>query len=806
MIKHILLTFYRSARHAKFQLFAIIFGLTMGIAVSLLIFIYVTEESSYDNHHADAARIYRVNTTLVAEGKTDYTAKAGLNTGEALMEFYPEIEACTQVLNISKQTVKIESELFATETVVYADSNFFSFFTYPFVAGSASEALSGPNKAVISDKLAALYFGSADKALHSTMNVNNIDFQVSGIYHESTQRSHIPYNIFLSLSTLPKNFLQERNREYMWLTTYNYIKLKPGVDGTTFQPKLSAFQQKFLVPYVEKNQVNGSISHVLEPVTHIHLNDKLRFDFAGAINPNYLKIFSAVALLTLFIALINYINLTTAQVSKRLKEIGIKKSLGAARTTLFIQFLSETLIIVSFSFILALMLLYILLPELNRLTDKSFTFWQIITPSFLAWTSLSIVLFALLAGAYPAVLLSSFKPIQALQTTQKVIGSSTLQRIIAPGFVRKILVTAQFAISAFLIIGTIVIFRQFSFMRNQDLGFAQEQVMVIDIPNDTLVSKKIDVFKEQVLKVAAVKSVSAASSIPGTGHGALTMNFSQSGGSEIKVMNTFFTDERFVETLDIELAKGRYFSKEFSTDPQTAFVINEAAAEFLGWDDPLDKKVVSPLGQDGKIVGVVKNFNYKSLHAAIEPMIIMNSPTSQGYLLVKLETNQLQNTISQISKLWKEFDNGHPYEYFFLDEKFQAQYVREERLAKIFTYFSVIAIMISCVGLVGLAMFTNELKTREIAIRKTLGANKTQILVLLSKDFLLLILLANVIAWPLSYMGITDWLSDFAYRLPIDVSPFVLAMVITLTIAIGTIAYFAWRAARQEIVSALKYN
>jgi putative ABC transport system permease protein len=284
------------------------------------------------------------------------------------------------------------------------------------------------------------------------------------------------------------------------------------------------------------------------------------------------------------------------------------------------------------------------------------------------------------------------------------------------------------------------------------------------------------------------------------------MNFSQSGGSEIKVMNTFFTDERFIETLDIELSQGRFFSRQFSTDPQQAFVINEAAVEFLGWDDPLNKKVVSPLGQDGTVVGVVKNFNYKSLHSSIEPLIIMNNPTSQGYLLVKLGTDQLGGTIEQISSLWKDFDNAHPYEYFFLDEKFQAQYVREERLTKIFTYFSVIAIMISCVGLIGLAMFTNELKTKEIAIRKTLGANRMQILVLLSKEFLLLILLANILAWPLSYMGITDWLSDFAYRLPVDVSPFILAMVITLAIAIGTISYFAYRAARQEIVRALKYN
>jgi putative ABC transport system permease protein len=804
MLRHILTTFYRAALHSRFQLVAIIFGLTIGIVVSLLIYIYVDEESSYDRSHADAARIYRVDTILEMEGKVDNTAKAGYNTGEALMDFYPEIESFTQILNISKQTIKVDLDLYASEAVVYADSNYFTFFTYPFLVGSPQDALLGPNKVVVSSTTANQYFGSAEKAFNKTINVNNVDFQITGVYDDAEIRTHIPYKIFLSLSTLPKEFLQQRNREYMWITTYNYVKVKPGVQQEELQDKFKSFHEKHLKPYVERNQVNGAITFTLEPVTNIHLNNKLRFDMAGAIDPNYLRIFSSVAVLTLFIALINYVNLTTAHVSKRLKEIGIKKSVGAGKGMLFIQFLSETLIVVTVSYLLALVLLSISLPELNKLTDRNFVFTEVVTPRFLGYSLVFILGFGLLAGIYPAILLSSFKPIQALQSTKKPMGTSVVQRIVTPGFIRKVLVTVQFGISAFLIIGTVIIYNQFSFMQNQNLGFTKEQVMIIDIPNDTAVSKKIDVFKDKVQQVAAVKSVSAASTIPGTGHGALTMNVSQSGGSEIKVINTFFTDEKYMETLGLVLAQGRFFSKEFSTDPQQAFVINEAAAKFLGWDEPLDKKIVSPLGQDGKVIGVLKDFNYKSLHSLIEPLIIMNTPTSQGYLLVRLETADVHASVDHISNIWKEFDSAHPYEYFFLDEKFQSQYLKEERLTTMFSWFSALAILISCLGLIGLAMFTNELKTKEIAIRKTLGANNTQILVLLSKNFLFLILLANIIAWPLSYFGVMDWLNAFAYQMPLNVFPFVLALLITFGIAICTISWFAIKAARQSIVPALK--
>lgn len=805
MLHHIFRFFYRSVISSKFQLFTIVFGLSTGMVVSLLIYVYVREESSYDKYHADADRIFRVNTTLVMEGKADYTAKAGMNTGEALQEFYPEIEGFTQLLNISKQTIKINAELYSSEKVVYADSTFFSFFTYPLIEGNAKEVLDGPHKAVISATTASQYFGNVGKAMGATMNINNVDFQVSGIYNDAGLKTHIPYEVFLSLSSLPKEFRAERNREYMWLTTYNYVKLKPGVLVAELESKFRMFNEKHLIPYVEKNEVNGSITHALEPITHIHLNDKLRFDLPGAINPNYLTIFSAIGLLTLLIAMINYINLTTAKVSRRLKEIGIRKSIGATRLVLLLQFMAETIMTVVISFLLALVMFYFILPELNELTGKTFTFFQLVTPPFLIYGLLSAVAFGLSAGVYPAMLLSSLNPIQALYAKTKIMSNSFVQRMIDPGFVRKCLVTVQFSISIFLIIATLVVFKQFNFMRSQDMGFDQEQVMVIDIPNDTTVSKRTDIIKNTLLQLPDVKSISAASTIPGSSHGALTMNVSQSGETEIKVINTFFTDEKYLETLKIELAHGRFFRKEATTDPKAAFVINEAAARFLGWQEqPLDKKIVSPLGQDGIVVGVVKDFNYKSLHAAIEPLIIMNTPQSQGYLLIRISSDDIHETVEQISAAWKKFDSNHPYEYFFLDEKFQAQYMKEERLVKIFTYFSTIAILISCLGLIGLAIFTNELKTKEIAIRKTLGATRVHVLKILSKDFLLLIVLASFIAWPASYFLVSDWLSEFAYQVSLTVVPFILGLIIAFTIGLLTISYFANKAARQDIVSALK--
>jgi putative ABC transport system permease protein len=806
MIKHILTTFYRTSLNARFQLVTIFFGLTMGIVVSLLIYIYVRTESGFDSHHDHADRIFRLETTLDLEGKTDHTAKASLNAGHALMEFYPEVENVTQILNIGKQTVEIGDQYFSTEKAIYADSNFFDFFTYRFIEGSNADALQGPNKAVISKSIAKSYFGNEKSAVGHTMKVNKVDFLVTGVYDETVYQSHIPHQLFLSLSTLPKEFRDQRNREFMWLTTYSYILLKEGTDIGDLRDKLSSFNEKHLIPYASKNELNGSLTFELEPVSAIHLNDSLRFDLAGAINPRYLTVFSAIAVLTLFIALINYVNLSTAQVSRRLKEIGIKKSVGATRLSLLAQFLMETLVTIFTSYCASLVLLYLFLPELNGLTDRTFNFWQVIDARFIIASLLFIIAFGLLAGIYPAILLSSYKPIHALQATQRVVGTTVIQRMISPGSVRKILVTFQFGISIFLIISTIVIFWQFDHLRSQDMGFEQEQVLVIDIPSDTSISNNIQFIKNELSGIASVTSVSTASSVPGTGYGSITMNVSQSGGSEVKVLNSFFTDDKFIELLDIDLVTGRFFSREFSTDQKEAFVINQAAAKFLGWDDPIGKRIISPFGQDGKVVGVIRDFNYKSLHTSIEPLLLMYTPTTQGYLLVKMSTNDLQATMQQVRSAWTKFDDAHPYDYFFLDDQFQSQYVKEVRLSKIFTYFSVLGVVISCLGLIGLAIFTNELKTKEIAVRKALGASRVQILQLLSKDFLWLIVLANLIAWPASFMVVSNWLNTFAYRLDLTFLPFIYGSMIAFAIAMVTIVYFSNKASRTNIVKALKYN
>jgi putative ABC transport system permease protein len=806
MIKQFISTYFRSIRRSQFQFFAIVAGLSLGIAVSLLIFVYVREERSFDNFHEDAASIYRVNTTLEMEGKTDHTAKAGLNTGESLANFYPEVRDHTQVLNVAKQTIRIEDNFFATERVVYADSNFFTFFSFPFVAGSAIDALNGPNKAVISLSAATLYFGSAEKAFQQNFEVNKKEFLVAGVYDDQVGRSHFPYNVFLSLSTLSKDFLSVRNREYMWLTTYNYIKLAEDVKGEEFQRKLASFNEKELVPYVKKSQVNGSITFNLEPLTHIHLNNKLRFDYKGAVNPEYLVVFSVVGILTLLIAIINYINLTTAKVSNRIKEVGIKKYLGASRFTLFVQFVFETFITSLVSLCIALVLVYAVLPQMGALTDSDYPLAQVIDKNFFATALSLVVVFALFGSAYPAVLLSSFRPLSALKKYSNVSTDSSLEKIISPSAVRKILVTVQFSVSIFLIVGTIIIFQQFSFMSKQNLGFDQEQVLVIDVPNDTAVSNHIDVVRNLLLQIPGVKQASTTAAIPGSDHGALTMNVSQSGGSEIKVINTYMVDDRFTETLGLEIKEGRFFSREYSTDPQESFVINEAAAKFLGWDSPLQKKVESPLGQKGVVVGVVKDFNYKSLHSSIEPLIMMNSPTSQGYLLIKIVTSNVRETVEKISAVWTNFDRGHPYEYFFLDDQFQQQYIKEQKLMTVFLFFSGFAIFISCLGLIGLSIFTNETRVKEVGIRKTLGATKTDIVGLLSRGFLVPIIAATIIAWAAGYALVRDWLTSFAYRVELTAVPFIGGALIAFLIAAGTVAYFSYLAARKDIVSSLRYE
>lgn len=806
MIRQIVTAFYRNIFRSGFQYATIITGLSLGMAVSILIYIYVRAETRYDSHHQDVDRLYRVHNILTMEGKTDRTAKNCLNAGEALMDFFPEVESYMQFLNVSKQTIRVADALYANDKVVYADSNTFSFFTFPLLTGDPLSALDGPNKAVISRSIALQYFGDVQKAMEQTMEINKKDFLVTGVYDDQVGQTHIPYNIFLSLSTLPQDFLAQRNREYMWLTTYTYLKLKPGVTESDFESKLPAFHSQVLVPYVKNAEVNGAITMELEGLREIHLNNTLRFDYPGAVNPNYLKIFTAVGILTLLIALINYINLTTAKVSNRIKEVGIKKYLGATRLGLFAQFVFETILTSFICFFIALALVFISLPELNDLTGATYDFSALADRDTVITSLIFVVLFGVFGSLYPAMLLTSFKPLSAIRSYKHVAGSASFERLLNPAIVRKVLVTAQFSISIFLIIGTLVIFQQFRYMSSLNLGFDQEQVMVIDIPNDTTVSNHLDVLKNALLEIPSVRSVSATSSIPGSDHGALTMNVSQTGGSEIKVINTYTVDETFQEALGIQLAQGRFFSRDFSTDPQEAFVINEAAAKFLGWEDPLNKKVESPLGQKGVVVGVLKDFNYKSLHSAIEPLILMHSRSSQGYLLVKMNTAEIQRTVDRISQTWKGFDPAHPYEYFFLDSQFQKQYIKEQRLISIFIYFSAFAIFISCLGLIGLAIFTNETRVKEIGIRKTLGASKADIVTLLSSGFLIPVLIATVIAWSVSFYMVREWLSQFAYRVDLTVLPFLAGALIAFAIAALTVGYFARIAARQDIVSSLRYE
>lgn len=807
MVRHFLVNLYRHIRGARFHFITIISGLAIGMAVTMLVLMYVNTEQGYDTHHENAGALFRVDTILEMEGKVDRTAKSGLNTGEALMEFFPEIIDHTQFLNMQKQTVRVGEDLFPSDKIVYADSNAMTFFNYAFLHGDPKGSLTGPNKVVLSSSVASQFFGSPDRAIGRSIEINRNDYLVTGVYDERAGLTHIPYNIFLSLASLPQEYLQMRNREFMWLTTFNYVRVGPNVQYSDLQKELARFNESHLVPYVEKNGVNGSITFELEPVSGIHLNNTLRFDFPGAVDPAHLRIFSVIALLTLFIALVNYINLTTARISKRIKEIGIKKAIGASRKSLFLQFVFETYVSVGFSFLLAVVAVYFLIPVLNDLTGRSFMIAELFEGQGLVVIVISLLVFGLLASIYPASLLTSFGTMNALSGAKRSSGTSRLERMINPTAIRKILVTLQFSISIFLIIGTIIIFSQFKYIQSVSLGFNKEQILVVDIPSDTAVSNHLDVVKNKFFEVSSVQDISVTSSVPGTDHGALTMNVSQSGGSEIKVINTYMVDDKFANVLGLELSAGRFFSREYSTDPAQAFIINEAAARFLGWeDDPIGKLVESPLGQKGGVVGVVRDFNYKSLHSVIEPIILMNTVNSQGYLMVKLSSANLSAAVDQLGDVWRSLHTGHPYEYFFLDDKFQSQYQKEERLLKMFTYLAILAIFISCLGLIGLAIFTNELRVKEIGIRKTLGASTNQIVVLLSANFLLLILFANMIAWPVSYFVVQSWLNEFAYRVDFGGLPFIAGALIAFAIAAATVGYFAIQASRRSIVKALKQD
>ena len=792
MIKNYFKIAFRNILRHKVFSFINILGLAVGMTACFLIFLYVQFETSYDNFHSKADRIYRI----VADVKTpSETITTGLTTDPVAVyvkKDFPEVEASVRVggdgLLVHKGNVK-----FQEKNTVIADSSLFDVFDFPLVYGDKHTALKEPMSIVLSQSAAKKYFGNSNP-LGQQVQLSGaaINATITGIMKDIPENSQIKADMFVSMSS-HKQIYGNPTSDSEWTNHnyYTYILLKPHTNAKALEAKFPAFMETHHGEDARKLQMQDYLS--LEPLRDVYLKSKRDGFEKGSINN--VRIFSIVAIFILLIACINFINLTTARSTERAKEVGIRKVVGAARLQLTWQFIGESVTICLLAFGLSVLLCSLLMPAFNQLAGKTIATSIFTNPIYIIVLFLLSVCIGVIAGFYPSLVLSSFKPVSVLKGR---FTSGTRGLIL-----RKGLVVFQFTISIILIVGTIVVYNQLNYMRNQDLGFSKEQTIVINTNFD----KNKDAFKQSLSSVPGVISTSYSSSVPGGGHSSAYSEMENKAGETQKTnLDLYFVDFNYIRQYQFKIVAGRVFSTDFKTDSSQAMVINESAARSLGYTSPKDAvgRNFSQWDRKGKIIGVLKDFHYKSLQQQIQPLVMRYEKWAFGLISIKVSSANLASTIKAIESKWNSIIPNRPFDYNFLDDSFNKQYRAEDRFGNLFFNFAVFAIFISCLGLLGLASYSTIQRTKEIGVRKVLGASVSSIINLLSVEFIKLVLIAFIIASPIGWFGMNIWLKDFAYRTSITWWVFASAGLAAIIIAFATISFQAIKAALMNPVKSLR--
>lgn len=795
MLKSYLLIFWRNMTRNKVYSAINVIGLAIGIASCILIYLFVQHELSYDKAFTKHERIYRVVNDLIVEDEVEKASITHAALAPTLVADYPEIEATTRMLSRDKQVLRLDNKAITIENVFWVDSNYFQLFDYKLLEGDPKTALLEPNTMVITKETASKFFDDPLDAMHSTLQIGPQSYKVTGIFH-AVDAAHMKPEVLTSFSTIPFERRQSMAGNWFGTNSYTYLLFQEGTDANAFSAKLPDFVKRRITP-IRESRTTERVELHLHALADIHLNTDYLWEAFPVGNKSYIYIFSFVGLFILLIAAINYMNLATARSAKRAKEVGMRKVVGANRTQLILQFLSESVLLTLLAVVIALVLVELMLPSFNSLAEKEISSTYFTDPVFAVAILGIALLIGLVAGSYPALVLSQYKPVDILKSDKTPKGGGAM--------LRKSLVVIQFTISLVLIIGTVIVYSQMHYLKNQDLGFTQDQVLVIDIPSgDTTIVNKMPVLKAELLRIPQVTSATTTVMIPGESTGVIIFNVERGNEMAEKTMNSIWVDYEFLDLMDIQVKGGRNFSRDMRTDLDNGFILNEAAVKALGWEDPIGKRIGFSDTTSGRVVGVVKDFNYKSLHSQIEPLVVMLAPENNGYLMARVSPANIEETISQIESTWERLAPSHPMDYFFLDDSFNEQYRAEEKMLAIFGYFALLTIIIACMGLFGLASFTAEQRTKEIGIRKVLGSSISGIVLLLTKDFAILVFIAIILASPLAWYGMNKWLQDFAYRTPISIWIFVVAGMAALTIAILTVSFKATRAAMTDPVNALR--
>jgi putative ABC transport system permease protein len=801
LIKHSIRSFKRQRAYIVIN----ILGLSIGIACSLLIALYVINEASYDGYNAKKDRIFRAVLNGKIGGQEVTVAYSSAVMGPTLVKEFPEVEDFLRMTNTGPTVVEYNSQTFTEDHIIEADSSFFNFFSIPVLKGDQNNLLNAPRRVVLSESTAKKIFGNEnpiDKPIK--IGTDSARYTVSGVMADVPENSHFEANIISSFMTNP------RSKDPTWLSNSfsTYLLLKPNTSFKTVDAKFPELLIKYVGPEIQQymgisiedfTKQGNKYRFYLQNLTDIHLDPSIQQEFKAATDPKYLKIFGSIAILIVLIAAINFMNLSTAQASRRAREVGIKKVAGSTRGMLIAQFLSESFILSFIALLFSIIFIKASLPFFNTLLGA-----RLVLNLFANWYTIPVlILFSVfvgfLAGSYPALFLSSFNPYEVLK--------GSVKNSMKNGRLRRVLVVFQFAVSILLIIGTMIMYRQIRYMLNKDVGFNKEQLIVINRAGS--LGTKMKSFKEVVKNIPGVVNIASSTAVPGRSNN--NNGYMIEGRKdETFLAMTSWVDYNFLETYGMTLASGRSFNESFTSD-KDACLINESAQKDFKITD-IEKARFMEGRDSGKVnylpvIGVIKNFNFESLRNPIGPYIFkfQNDGMLWGYITVRLSPQNYSKTISSIEDKWKEFVSNNPLQYYFLDADFELMYKQEKQNAQMAVIFSVLAIFIAALGLFGLTSFTVEQRTKEIGVRKAMGSSVAGIYVVISREVIILVTVSAVIAWPVVYYLAGKWLENFYYKINPGLFTFIAGLTIALSIALLTISYRILRAARVNPAQSLKY-
>ena len=762
-------------------------GLILGISSALFLVIYVSDEISYDRYHKNADRIYRVSSKLTEPDDQFTWIVAQIPFGPQVIRDYPEVQSFVRFIPMSRALYKYEDKEYVEERFYYADSTLFDIFTCKVLSGDAKSAVRDPGKIVLTRTAASRYFGKTDP-VGKTLTEGTNSYEVTGVIEDVPYNSHFRFDAVSARNNLPKQLGSWGN-----FGVFTYLLLPENIDVKAFQTKMQGMYDAHMKSIF--GPINIQCEYILEPITRIHLYSTNSSEPEPTGSITYVYIFGIVAIFLLLIAAMNYMNLSTARSTRRAREVGLRKVVGSRRVPLILQFLSESVILTLLSLIISVILLIVLLPKFNLLAGKSFSTSILYSPVVLISFVAIVLVAGIFGGSYPAFFLSRFSPVTVLKG--EITGGS------AGSLFRKILVIIQFTVSVIMIICTLTVFRQLNHLKKMDRGFDQENVVMLQLNGN--MARKYQVLKDALLKNEDIRYVTSTNSPMGEGSGKLVFNVETDQGMSQRGINFAVVDHDFIETLGIKMVSGREFQEDMPSDTLNGVVVNETFVKRMGWKEPIGKRIEA--GDErtlrARVIGVMADYHQTGMYNGIESLLLAYRARN-GIIYLKLDGRNMTQTLSFIESAWKEVFPDQPYSYTFLSERFNRQFEADEKRGLIFTMFTILAILIACLGLFGLASYMVEQRTKEVGIRKVFGADEGVIIGLISKDFLMLVVISIIIATPVAFFLMRNWLKNYVYRTDISAGLLVGAALITIVITFITVSYKSYQAAVMNPANSLK--